>query len=163
MLSIAGLGPGSIHLVVLLVIFLLETSQVVLLESLTNRSILSLLSAFSSIKYVGRSLYSSNSNLYGVLLFVFYICSPHIRTVWAKNGDALTFNRAWCQQMISISTPLNLTTIPGITSAVASLSINNINLNGKSNSNVLLTCSAGFVEKDFSRYASVIYMSKLRL
>ncbi len=65
--------------------------------------------------------------------------------------------------MISISTPLNLTTIPGITSAVASLSINNINLNGKSNSNVLLTCSAGFVEKDFSRYASVIYMSKLRL
>ncbi len=162
MLAIIGLGPGSIHLIGLLTVFLLETTQVVLLESLTNRSILSLLSNRSSIKYVGRSLYSSKSNLYGVLLFTVYICSIQIRTIWLKNGDALMFNRSWCKQMISASTKLEPTTVPGITSAIAALSIGNINLNGKPNNNVLLTCNIDSIESKLSRYASVVHMSRLR-
>ncbi|PIM95821.1 putative uroporphyrin-III c-methyltransferase [Candidatus Hodgkinia cicadicola] len=162
MLSIVGQGPGSIHLVVLLTIFLLETSQVILIEALTNRSVLSLLSNCSCIKYVGRSLYSSKANLYGVLLFVFYICSSQIRTIWVKNGDALMFNRSWCQQLISMSTSLELTTIPGITSAISAFSINNINLNCKLNNNILLTCGINSIKDNLNRYASVIYMSKLK-
>ncbi|PIM96399.1 putative uroporphyrin-III c-methyltransferase [Candidatus Hodgkinia cicadicola] len=159
---VVGLGPGSIHLIGLLTVFLLETTQVVLLESLTNRSVLSLLSNSSSIKYVGRSLYSSKSNLYGVLLFTLYICSVQIRTIWSKNGDALMFNRSWCKQMFSSSMELELTTVPGITSAVASFSISNINLNGKPNTDVLLTCNTSSIGSKLSRYASVVYMSKLR-
>ncbi len=57
---------------------------------------------------------------------------------------------------------LELTTVPGITSAVASFGISNINLNGKPNTDVLLTCNTSSIGSKLSRYASVVYMSKLR-
>lgn len=64
--------------------------------------------------------------------------------------------------MISASTKLEPTTVPGITSAIAALSIGNINLNGKPNNNVLLTCNIDSIESKLSRYASVVHMSRLR-
>ncbi len=163
MIALIGQGPGCIHLIALSVFYLLETIQVILLEALTNRSILEILSFKTYIKYIGRSLYSANNNLYGILAYIVYISSNHVNLAWIKNGDALIFNRGWCKQVFINSINLEFIVIPGITSAIANLGSINLCLTSKANGSVLFTCNDKLIKSSIKdNYLSFLYMAKLK-
>ncbi len=60
MIVLGGLGPGSVHFVGLITIFLIETVHLILIELLISRSIFEILNHNVYTKYIGRLLHSNN-------------------------------------------------------------------------------------------------------
>ncbi len=165
MIPIIGIGPGCVHLLILLTIFLIEQSNAILLESLINRSIVNLGNNIINIKHVGRSLYLVNNNLYGVLFYVKYIHANKIKVIWIKNGDSLIFNKSQFKQVFASSTKLNIITVTGITAGIAGININQLCPSDKKNATIkLVRVSKDFMQCKISKinlHIVLVYMTKI--
>ncbi|MGP1923096.1 MAG: SAM-dependent methyltransferase [Candidatus Hodgkinia cicadicola] len=116
-----GMGPGLVSFVSLACAEALETSHVVLVETLINRRSLMLIAAGATVKYVGRGVGQNGPTLCGVLSLVLRLSRGNVKAAWATNGDALTFNRACCKRAFIEANLIGCWIVPGITSSTAAV------------------------------------------
>ncbi|MFP3038958.1 MAG: hypothetical protein ACKEQK_00360 [Candidatus Hodgkinia cicadicola] len=121
--TLLGMGTGSVSLLSLDCVMMLETSHVILVESLVNRRALMLVGRFAIIKYVGRGISKVSLSFYGILRLVLRLRRDNVKTAWATNGDAVTFNRANCRQGFIRACSFSCKVISGITTSTSALSL----------------------------------------
>ncbi|ACT34203.1 putative uroporphyrin-III c-methyltransferase [Candidatus Hodgkinia cicadicola Dsem] len=140
MLAIAGLGPGSVHLLTLACVLLLEASQVVMVESLVNRSVLNAPQSTCSIKYVGRGVAAARAPLFKVLCFGARLAKANIRVVWAVNGDACLFNRRRLKRVFAKAVSAPWLAVSGVACAHALAAADSLAVAGGDFSGLSLEC-----------------------
>lgn len=74
------MGTGSVSLLSLDCVMMLETSHVILVESLVNRRALMLVGRFAIIKYVGRGISKVSLSFYGILRLVLRLRRDNVKT-----------------------------------------------------------------------------------
>ncbi|XXN13851.1 MAG: SAM-dependent methyltransferase [Candidatus Hodgkinia cicadicola] len=136
---ILGVGPGAICYVSLGALSVLEACEVALVESLVNRSLLTLLACKCKLKYVGRPLNSVYNNFYGILLSLLWIVSKRTCLAWIKNGEALVYNRGWSISVFLNSFNINCVIASGISAAFAALSVAHVSATTKTEGNIVLS------------------------
>ncbi|XXN13679.1 MAG: SAM-dependent methyltransferase [Candidatus Hodgkinia cicadicola] len=157
-----GSGPGGVHYINLCVFAALESCDVVLIETLVNRSLLGLLSSECKLKYVGRPVHGAYNSFYGVLLSLLWINSSRVASGWMKNGDALLFNRGWSVNVFFNALNTDYSVVSGSTSALVALSSFCVSATSKFVSGVTISLSLRHYNKRaLATHTTVIYMTRL--
>ncbi|XXM93374.1 MAG: SAM-dependent methyltransferase [Candidatus Hodgkinia cicadicola] len=160
MLLVIGSGPGAVHFINLCAFAILEVCDAVLVESLVNRSLLTLLSSECKLKYIGRSLHSAYNSFYGILLSVLRLSAAQVTAAWLKNGNALLYSRGWSLSTFLAALHISYIVIPGIASAMAALSLVCVSATSQHLNSVALSLSWQRHDK-FITHTLVVYMIRL--
>ncbi|AUG91469.1 putative uroporphyrin-III c-methyltransferase [Candidatus Hodgkinia cicadicola] len=162
MLSILGFGPGAAHYINLCALAALESCDVVLVETLVNRSLLKLLGLECKLKYVGRPAHEAYNSLYGVLLSALWVSSNLVTSGWIKNGDALLFNRGWSANVFLNALSACYLVVSGSTSALVALSSIRVSATGKFVSGVIISLSlCRYNKRALATHTTVVFMTRL--
>ncbi|AUG62926.1 putative uroporphyrin-III c-methyltransferase [Candidatus Hodgkinia cicadicola] len=162
MLSILGSGPGAVHHINLCVFAALESCDVVLMETLVNRSLLELLNPECKLKYVGRPVHGACNSLYGILLSLLWISGNWVTLGWIKNGDALLFNRGWSANVFLNAFSTDYFVASGSTSALVALSSACVSATSKFASGVVISLGLRCCcKRTLTTHTTVVYMTRL--
>lgn len=130
-LYLVGAGPGDPELITLKAIRAMELADVILYDSLVNKTLLNYAPAKAVLQYVGKRTGVLSTEQSEINQLIIEYGRKYTSVVRLKGGDPFVFGRALEEIEVAVSAGMQVEIIPGISSALGIPAINGIPLTAR--------------------------------